>query len=133
MAAIPSILTSVKKSLGYEEGDTSYDPDLIMYINTTLSALSQIGAGPELGYRIEDETATWVDFLGSDPRLNFVQSYVYMKVRLIFDPPGTSFAIKAIEDILRELEVRINFEHERENAIDSDADESPDSIDGGTP
>lgn len=133
MAAISSILTSVKKNLGYEEDDESYDPDLIMYINSTLSTLQQIGIGPELGYRIEDKTATWVSFLGTDPRLNFTQSYVYMKVKLMFDPPLTSFAIKAIEDICLGLEVRLNIEHERTNAVDSDTDESSDDIDGGTP
>lgn len=135
MAAIPSILTSVKKSLGYEEDDTSYDPDLIMYINTALAALNRIGTGPELGYRIEDKTATWVNFFGTDPRLNFVQSYVYLKVRLIFDPPGTSFAIKAMEDMLREFEFSLNIEHEKQNVpVDPNEDEElPDVIDGGTP
>ena len=131
MAAIPSILTSIKKSLGYEEADTSYDPDLIMYINTTLSALRQIGVGPELGFRIEDKTATWVNFLGTDPELDFVQSYVYLKVRLIFDPPATSFAIKAIEDLLREYEFRMNFEYERENTVVPLIDDE--IIDGGAP
>lgn len=132
MAAIPSILTSVKKNLGYEASDTTYDPDLIMYINSTFSALNQIGVGPELGYRIEDETATWVNFIGTDPRLDFVQSYVTLKVKLVFDPPGTSFAIKAIEDLLRELEFRINMEYERENSIEPDPIPGL-IIDGGAP
>lgn len=104
---VASILTSVKKNLGYEEDDTSFDPDILMHINTVLSILNQIGVGPESGFLIEDKVATWVDLLGPDPRFNFVQSYVYLRVRLLFDPPVTSFAIKSNEDIAKELEVRI--------------------------
>lgn len=103
-----SILTSVKKNLGFDESDTSFDADILLFINTVLATLNQIGVGPETGYQIEDKVATWGDLLGTDPRLNFVQSYVYLKVRLLFDPPATSFAIKAMETIATELEQRIS-------------------------
>lgn len=104
---IASILTSVKKSLGIEEDYTAFDPDIVMHTNAVLAVLNQIGVGPDIGFAIEDEAATWDSFLGTDPRLNTVKSYVYLKVRLLFDPPATSFAIDAIQESAKELEVRI--------------------------
>lgn len=101
-----SILSTVKKSLGLVEDD-SYDTEVILFTNTVLATLNQIGVGPETGFQIEDAEATWDDLLGTDPRLNFVQSYVHIKVKLLFDPPATSFVIKAFEDQAKELEFRI--------------------------
>jgi hypothetical protein len=106
--ASPSILTSIKKSLGLEEAYTAFDADLVMYINTALSTLNQIGIGPVDGFQIEDKTPTWDTLIGTDPRLNFVPSYVLLKTRLIFDPPATSFAIDAIKTQITEYEWRIN-------------------------
>lgn len=102
-----SILTTVKKSLGLVESDTSFDSDILLFINSVLANLNQIGVGPENGFQIEDKTVTWESFLGTDPRLNNVKTYVAMKVRLLFDPPATSFAITAIENQVKELEYRI--------------------------
>jgi hypothetical protein len=106
--ASPSILTSVKKSLGIEEAYVIYDPDILMHINSTLSTLNQLGVGPDEGFQIEDKTPTWESFLGTDLRYNFVPSYVLAKVRLQFDPPATSFAIQAVETQIREYEWRIS-------------------------
>lgn len=103
-----SILTSIKKSLGLEEDYTAFDPDIVMYTNTALATLSQLGVGPVEGFQIADKTSTWESFLGSDPRLNFVPSYVLLKVKLLFDPPATSFAIQAVENQIREYEWRIS-------------------------
>lgn len=102
-----SILTTVKKSLGLIESDTTFDADILLFINSVLANLNQIGVGPENGFQIEDNTATWESFLGTDPRLNNVKAYVYLKVRLLFDPPATSFAIDAIKSQAGELEYRI--------------------------
>lgn len=102
-----SILTSTKKSLGLDEDYTAFDPDILMFINSVLATLNQIGIGPENGFQIEDKVATWESFLGTEPRLNTVQAYVHFKVRLLFDPPATSFAIAAIENQIKELEYRI--------------------------
>lgn len=102
-----SILTSIKKALGLDEDYIAFDPDILLFINSVLANLNQIGVGPVDGFQIEDKTVTWDDFLGDDPRLNNVKALVYTKVRLMFDPPATSFAIEAIENIARELEVRI--------------------------
>lgn len=103
-----SILTTVKKTLGIDEADESFDTDILLFINSVFSTLNQIGVGPDDGFQIEDKVATWDSLLGSDPRLNSVKAYTHLKVRMLFDPPATSFAIKAIEDQARELEVRIN-------------------------
>lgn len=103
-----SILITVKKSLGIDQNYEAFDTDILMHINSVLATLNQLGIGPENGFQVEDNTATWESFLGSDLRLNNVKSFVYLKVRLLFDPPATSFAIKAMEDLAKELEYRIN-------------------------
>lgn len=102
-----SILTTIKKSLGIDEAYVVFDPDILLFTNSVLSTLSQIGVGPETGFRIEDKTTTWDELLENDDRLNNVPAYVYLKVRLLFDPPATSFAIAAIQDQAKELEYRI--------------------------
>lgn len=103
-----SILTSTKKVLGIEEDYTPFDLDILMHINSALATLNQLGVGPEEGFSIEDETETWSDFLGDDPRLNSVKTYVYLKTRFAFDPPGTSYLINAIQKQIEELEWRLN-------------------------
>lgn len=130
-----SILTSVKKNLGLEEADTSFDVDITMYINSTFSTLHQLGVGPENGFQIEDKTATWDALLGTDPRLNNVKAFVYLKVRQIFDPPATSFAIESFERIARELEWRISERREETTWVDPDPDLPSDGgiLDGGQP
>jgi hypothetical protein len=102
-----SILTSVKKALGIDEAYTAFDPDITMHVNSILATLNQIGVGPDFGFQIEDKNATWDDLLDGDPRLNFVKTYLYTKVRLIFDPPPTSFALAAQTEVAKELEYRI--------------------------
>jgi hypothetical protein len=115
---VSSILTSIKKNLGLLESYEAFDPDILMYINTVFSTLSQLGVGPENGFQISDKTATWESYLGADPRMNFVQSYMTLKVRLLFDPPATSFAIAAIEKQADELGWRLNVEREGTKWVD---------------
>lgn len=103
-----SILNSTKKNLGLAEGYTEFDPDVIMHINTVFSILNQLGVGPEDGFMIDDETDTWEDFLGDDPNLNVVKTYVYLRVRHLFDPPGTSYHLNAAKEQYQELEWRLN-------------------------
>lgn len=104
-----SILTSIKKDLGIAEGYKNFDADIIMHINTALMVLNQLGVGPSKGYRIKDETNTWGEFIPEDREdLESIKSYVYMKVRLIFDPPSSSAAITSMEKLISELEFRIN-------------------------
>jgi hypothetical protein len=105
---VASVLTSIKKSLGIDEDYTAFDIDIVMYINAVFSTLNQLGVGPEEGFLIEDKDATWETFLGTDPRLNFIPTYMLLKVRLLFDPPATSFAIDAVKSQIAEYEWLIN-------------------------
>lgn len=103
-----SILISIKKMLGIPEEYTHFDVDLIMHINSVLSVLTQIGVGPSEGFLIKDEGDEWTDFLPQGQKLEFVKSYVYAKVRLIFDPPQSSSVMEALKNTVDELEWRIN-------------------------
>ena len=107
-----SILTSVKKLLGLAEDYTAFDLDILTHINSVFSILNQLGVGPEDGFMIEDKIALWSDFLPDDPRLNNVKTYMFLRVRLLFDPPNTSFVGAALAEQLRELEWRINVQRE---------------------
>lgn len=103
-----SILTTTKKVLGIEEDYTDFDVDIMLHINSVLSTLNQLGIGPDEGLMILDASPTWVDFLGSDPRLNPAKSYMHLRVRLLFDPPNTGYLVKSYEDQIKELEWRLN-------------------------
>lgn len=81
-----SILTSIKKMLGITEEYDYFDPDIIMHINTVFSVLTQLGVGPKGGYAISDETAKWSEYDNSDSRLEMLKSYMYLKVKLLFEP-----------------------------------------------
>jgi hypothetical protein len=113
-----SILNSVKKVLGFEPEYTAYDEDIIMHTNSVLATLNQLGIGPENGFQIEDETATWDAFLGTDPRLNSAKTYLFLRVRMIFDPPSTSFTQESMKEQIRELEWRLNTVREEDAWVD---------------
>lgn len=84
-----------------------FDPDIIMSINAALGILNQLGVGPEEGYSIESDIETWADFIGARKDLEAVKAYVFLKVKLMFDPPSNSFLIDAITKQISELEWRI--------------------------
>lgn len=107
-----SILISVKKSLGIEQEYTQFDPDIILHTNSALLTLNQIGIGPQTGFMISGEQETWVDLLGERQDLEAVKTFLYLKVRLIFDPPQNSFLVKAMEDQIEEFEWRLNVQAE---------------------
>jgi len=102
-----SILTSIKKLLGIAEDYEQFDPDIIMHINSVFFVLNQLGAGPELGFSIVNKTAIWKDYTGVSTNLEIIKSYVYLKVKLIFDPPTTVALIEAIKNQIQEFEWRI--------------------------
>lgn len=103
-----SILNSVKKNLGIGEDYNYFDADIIMHVNSVFSILNQLGVGPTNGFSIEDEDAEWNAFMPNGSRLEFVKSYMYLKVKLLFDPPLSSGVIEAINRQISELEWRIN-------------------------
>lgn len=103
-----SILTSIKKMLGIAKEYTAFDMEIIMHINAVFSILSQLGVGPDEGFSIEGDDAVWSDYLSSAVNLNTVMTYIYLKVRLIFDPPTSSAVIESMNRMISELEWRIN-------------------------
>lgn len=105
-----SILTSIKKMLGIDENYDHFDPDIIMHINSALMVLTQLGVGPEEGFMIEDDTTTWTDYIPeiTAAKLNLIKSYIYLKVRLLFDPPLSSSAVDSINRQISEFEFRLN-------------------------
>lgn len=102
-----SILDSTKKILGLAADYDVFDLDVIIHINTALTTLTEIGVGPADGFFISDSDDTWSDFLGGDARLNAVKTYIYLRVRLLFDPPASSFALTSMERQLQEMEWRL--------------------------
>lgn len=106
-----SILNSVKLQLGILPEYTVFDQQLILAINTAFSILHQLGVGPKDGYAIEDESNRW-DEVVTKQSLNMVKSYIFLKVKLLFDPPTTSFVLDAYNKQLAEMEWRINSEVE---------------------
>ena len=103
-----SILTSIKKLLGITEDYDYFDQDIIMHINAAFMVLTQLGIGPSEGFLITDDTDTWSDFIDDATNLGSIQSYVYMKVRLMFDPPQNSFTVDSMQKLVNELEWRLN-------------------------
>lgn len=107
-----SILTTTKKILGLEADYTAFDLDVTTHINAALSTLDQVGVGPVGGFFIEDATEQWEDLGVADNQLNLLKSYIYLKVRMLFDPPSTSFHVTAMENQLNELLWRLNMNYE---------------------
>ena len=103
-----SILTSIKKLLGIAEEYTQFDADLIMHMNSVFSILTQLGVGPSNGFSIEDDSATWDEFIPEGQNVELVKSYIHLKVKLLFDPPLTSAKIEAMNKNIGEFEWRLN-------------------------
>lgn len=103
-----SILTSIKKMLGVAEDYTEFDEDIITHINSVFLNLTQLGVGPEEGFVIEDNTAVWEDFIDNSIPLQAVKTYMYLKVKLLFDPPLSSSVTESFTRMIAELEWRLN-------------------------
>lgn len=107
-----SILTSIKKLLGIAEEYAHFDADIIMHINTAFMTLSQIGIGPEKGYSISSDLDTWADFMGDQTNIEAVKTFVYIKVKMVFDPPTSSFVMDAMNRQAEEYLCRLNYQAE---------------------
>lgn len=103
-----SILTSVKKMLGIAEEYEQFDADLLIHINSVFSILHQLGVGPAEGFMIEDKTSTWSDFIAVENEYMLVRSYVFLKVKLLFDPPLSSSVLECYKTQITEYECRLN-------------------------
>lgn len=104
----PSILKSIKKILGLPPSHTEFDIDVVMHINSVFSTLTELGIGPIEGFSIDGEAEVWDDYLADDARLNNVRTYVYLRVRMLFDPPTTGYHVEAVKEQIKELEWRLN-------------------------
>lgn len=107
-----SILKTVKSALGVGTDYAPFDAELIVHINSVFSTLHQLGVGPTSPYMIFGETNQWSEFMLDNDAIQSVKTYVYAKVRLIFDPPTTSFGINAFENMCKELEWRLRVQGE---------------------
>lgn len=107
-----SILTTIKKLLGIEADYTHFDNDIIVHINSVLMTLNQLGVGPESPASITSELDTWDKTLGDIKNLEAVKTYIYLKVKMIFDPPTSSFVVDAMNKQASELEWRLNVQTE---------------------
>lgn len=104
-----SILISIKKLLGIMPDYTNFDDDIIIHINTAFAMLNQLGVGPKGGFMIVDENSAWEEYT-TETNLNMVKTYIYLKVRLLFDPPTSSVLVESINRSIAELEWRIFLE-----------------------
>ena len=104
---VESILSSIKGMLGIPEDCEDFDNDIITHINTTFMTLSQLGVGLPDGFTIKDKTTVWNDYIKSDKNLESIKTYMYLNVRLLFDPPASSVAIETIEKQIDQLTWRI--------------------------
>lgn len=107
-----SILDSVKHTLNLASDYTPFDQDIVMHINSVFSTINQLGVGPDAGYMIEDKETLWSDFLEGDLRLNNIKTYMYLRVRMLFDPPTIGYLVEAMKEQIKELEWRINAQRE---------------------
>lgn len=103
-----SILISVKKLLGIAKDYEHFDTDVIIHINSAFSILTQLGVGPPSGFIVSGADTKWNDFISDLSQIEMIKSYVYQKVRLMFDPPASSAAIDALQRSINEFEWRIN-------------------------
>lgn len=120
-----SILLSTKKILGIAADDTSFDLDVLTFINSAFSTLSDVGVADPLGvFIVESEGMTWDDFAVAaavdDTQVNDIKTYVFLRVRMLFDPPGTPYLINAFEKQLDEHLMRISMRREATDWVDPD-------------
>lgn len=113
-----SILDSTKKILGIDEAYEAFNLDILTHINTAFSTLSQIGIGPKEGFEIIDETTEWDEYLNGDLNKNAIKTYIYLRVRLLFDPPQTGHHMAAVNEQIKELEWRLNVFREEDEWTD---------------
>lgn len=103
-----SILNNIKKLLNISKENVSFDEDIILHINSVFMILNQMNVGPKEGYKIKDSSDKWSSFTSNDITIEAVKTYIYIKVKKIFDPPTSATVMKAMDSTLVELEWRLN-------------------------
>lgn len=113
-----SILTSIKKMLGLTEEYKHFDVDIVTHINSTFRVLHQLGVGPSKVFRITDASESWSDFIDEDCEgFDEVKTYVYQRVKMLFDPPLSSAHMSALKESIAEFEWRLQVETEFQNGV----------------
>ena len=109
-----SILGSIKKLLGLDGDYDAFDQDVAIHINSALASLTQLGIGPANGFMITGSQETWQQLMqDNDPQtLQNVKTFVYINVKKVFDPPGASNHLTALDDVLKETTWRISVRRE---------------------
>ena len=110
-----SILTTIKRMLSIVKENKDFDTEIIVNINSVFTILNQLGVGPGDGFRIKDDTAKWSDYISEKDDLDAVKSYIYLKVKTIFDPPLNGTVMDAHKQLIAELEWRLNVKAEGGN------------------
>lgn len=110
-----SILDTIKKMLGIDAEDDSFDDDIIVILNSSILSLSQMGIGPSNGFVVTSVDDKWTDYITGTINLEGVKTYLYLKSKLIFDPPTTSNIVDAFNNTLKELEWRMMLAVETNN------------------
>lgn len=103
-----SILNSIKKLLGIGEDYDHFDADIMIHINSVFMILNHMGVGPSEVYQITSDLETWEDFIPHGQNIEAVKSYIYLKVKLLFDPPSGSAVMESTNRLISELEWRLN-------------------------
>ena len=103
-----SILTTIKKMLGLDKDYAAFDEEIKVHINSVFMYLNQLGVGPDTPYSITGESEKWLQFAPDVKDTNALKTYMYLRIKLMFDPPNTSFVLKSIQDQITELEWRLN-------------------------
>lgn len=120
-----SILTSIKALLGIGSDYDEFDTEIVLLINSAISKLIQIGVGPDEGFKISGTTETWGELFQDDKNVDMAKNYIYLDVRLMFDPPGNSFVVDAFQKEKDELASRLAWQwdvnHPREKEVKQDA------------
>lgn len=122
-----SILGSIRKLIGgvaIDDGEVGpFDTDLILHINSVFNIVNQLGVGPEIPFKIVDDTATWTDFFEDQKVVNLVKSYMYLKVKILFDAPQSGVLHEAMERQIQEFEWRLVVEGQHQDAVEEGGDE----------
>lgn len=112
-----SILNSIKKLLGIQSDYTAFDSDIIMHINSVFLTLNQLNLGPSSGFSITDSTSLWDDY-SKEPNVHMVKTYIYLKVKLLFDPPASSAVMESINRNISEIEWRLYVEGDKNTVVE---------------
>ena len=107
-----SILNSINDLLGIAADQTNFDNQIIVHINSVFMTLQQLGVGPSPGFFVESAEDKWDDFIPEGVNWNSMKTYMYLKVKLLFDPPLSSSVMEAMERTAAEYEWRLKVEAE---------------------